>query len=304
MVSDGTSLLDDRYALEAVVGRGGMADVYRATDTVLEREVAVKVLRTPTTTESDRAHFRDEAKILAVLDHPNLVTILDAGLCDDVPYLVMDLVDGDSLAPFCHGSTIPGNRAARLGAELATVLAYVHARGIVHRDIKPSNILIGRDGRVRLADFGIARLHGDTSTHNAGGTTIGTAAYIAPEQVRGEPVTAASDIYSLGLVLLEALTGRRAYAGAPLEAAMARLHTAPLVPTSLPTGWPRLLTQMTDVDPSRRPSAEQVAMTLRTLEEAPAESAYGPRSSGVPRASRRGPWARVGLRGRIGDSDS
>src|SRR3954453_12792384 len=107
MVSDGTPVLDDRYALEAVVGRGGMADVYSATDTVLEREVAVKLLPTLATPDSDRTPFRDEAKILAALDPPNLVTILDAGLCDDVPYLVMDLIDGDSLAPFCHGSAIP-----------------------------------------------------------------------------------------------------------------------------------------------------------------------------------------------------
>ena len=276
MLSQRTSVLDERYALEAVIGRGGMADVYRATDTLLEREVAVKMLRTPAATESERAHFREEAKLLAVLDHPNLVTILDAGLWENVPYLVMDLVDGRSLAPFCQGTPIPAHRTAHLGAQLATVLAYVHARGIVHRDIKPSNILIGRDGTVRLADFGIARLHGDASTHTASGTTIGTAAYIAPEQVRGRPVTSASDIYALGLVLLEALTGRRAYTGAPLEAAMARLHTAPLVPTSLPTGWPGLLTQMTDVDPARRPTADQVARTLRALEQQPAP-AYGRR---------------------------
>ena len=303
MVSEGTSVLDDRYALEAVVGRGGMADVYRATDTVLEREVAVKVMRASVTTGSEWAHFRDEAKILAVLDHPNLVTILDAGLCDDVPYLVMDLVDGDSLAPFCNGSPIAGDRVARLGADLATVLAYVHRRGIVHRDIKPSNILIGRDGTVRLADFGIARPHGDTSTHSPGGTTTGTAAYIAPEQVRGEPVTSASDIYSLGLVLLEALTGRRAYEGAPVEAAMARLHAAPLVPTSLPTGWPRLLTQMTAIDPLRRPTAEQVASTLRGLEQQSGDPTQRRGGSVRPRTARRGRRARVGLWRRIGDSN-
>jgi eukaryotic-like serine/threonine-protein kinase len=279
MLSEGTSVLDDRYALEAVVGRGGMADVYRATDTLLEREVAVKVLRERATTDSEWAQFRDEAKILAVLDHPNLVAILDAGRYEDVPYLVMDLVDGDSLAPFCAGSPIPGHQTAQLGADLATVLGYVHARGIVHRDVKPSNILIGRDGRVRLADFGIARPRGDTTTHTAGGTTIGTAAYIAPEQVRGEPVTSASDIYSLGLVLLEALTGRRAYDGAPIDAAMARLHRAPLVPTSLPTGWPSLLTQMTDVDPARRPDAGQVARALRSLAKQPPSPTYGRRAS-------------------------
>ena len=136
------------------------------------------------------------------------MAVLDAGLSDDdVPYLVMDLVDGTSLSALCQNGPVPGHRIARLGADLANVLSYVHERDIVHRDIKPSNILVGRDGLVRLADFGIARMLGDQSAHTATGTTIGTAAYIAPEQVRGETVSPASDIYSLGLVLLEALTG-------------------------------------------------------------------------------------------------
>jgi eukaryotic-like serine/threonine-protein kinase len=314
MGNDGAAVLDERYVLDAVVGRGGMADVYRATDTVLEREVAVKVLRTPTASDSERARFREEAKLLAVLDHPNLVSILDAGLWADVPYLVMDLVEGDSLAPVCNGSPLPGHQVARLGAELASVLGYVHDRGIVHRDIKPSNILVGYDGDVRLADFGIARSPGGPSTHAAGSTTIGTAAYIAPEQVRGEPVTPASDVYSLGLVLLEALTGRRAYTGAPLEAAMSRLHTAPMVPTSLPTGWPGLLTQMTDADPQRRPTAEQVAQTLRGLERQPAPAPFardddqGQDHDRRPTATHaRRPVtqrARVGLWRRIGDTQT
>jgi serine/threonine protein kinase len=270
MLTRGTGLLADRYALEGVIGRGGMADVYRATDTVLEREVAVKVLRTHAVTEHDRARFRDEAKLLGSLQHPGLVGVLDAGLSDDdMPYLVMELVDGDSLAHLVQGSKVPGHRVARVGADLADVLTYVHERDIVHRDIKPSNILIGRDGVVRLADFGIARMLGDVSGHTATGTTIGTAAYIAPEQVRGEPVTPAGDIYSLGLVLLEALTGRRAYTGGPMEAALARLHTAPLIPTSLPTGWPGLLARMTDVAPQSRPSAREVAYALRHLEDDP-----------------------------------
>lgn len=265
MLTQGTGVVDGRYALDGVLGRGGMADVYRATDTVLEREVAVKVLRDHSGSAEDRARFREEAQMLAALDHPNLVTVLDAGVADDVSYLVMDLIDGESLAPFCRGRAIAGHRVAHIGADLAAVLAYVHARGIVHRDVKPSNILIGQDGIVRLADFGIARLLGDTSGHTGAGATIGTAAYIAPEQVRGEPVTPASDIYSLGLVLLEALTGHRAYTGGPMEAALARLETAPLIPSSLPPGWPALLTRMTDIDPGRRPSAEEAEPVLRGL---------------------------------------
>ena len=270
MLTHGARVLDDRYALEAVIGRGGMANVYRATDTVLEREVAVKLSRSHTNSDLDRGRFRDEAQLLAALDHPALVTVLDAGVCDDQPYLVMDLIDGRSLAPFCRRRSIPGPRVARIGADVAGVLGYVHARGIVHRDVKPSNILVGRDGVVRLADFGIARLLGDTTGHTSSGTTIGTAAYIAPEQVRGEPVTPTSDVYSLGLVLLEALTGRRTYVGGPLEAALARLDAAPLIPSSLPTGWPALLTQMTDIEAARRPSAADIVPVLRGLEVEPA----------------------------------
>lgn len=278
MLTHGSGVVDDRYVIEGVVGRGGMADVYRATDNVLEREVAVKVLRDRSCTLADRDRFLQEAQMLAALDHPNLVTVLDAGVSDDVPYLVMDLIDGRSLAPFCRGRSIPGHRVAHLGADLAAVLAYVHSCGIVHRDVKPSNILVGRDGVVRLADFGIARLLGDDSGHTGSGATIGTAAYIAPEQVRGEPVTPASDIYSLGLVLLEALTGRRAYTGGPMEAALARLDTSPLIPSSLPLGWPALLTRMTDIDPGRRPAAEEIVPVLHGLATVGAPS-YGRRAT-------------------------
>jgi serine/threonine protein kinase len=243
-----------------------MADVHRATDTVLEREVAVKLLRMHAATERDRARFRDEAQLVAALDHPYLVAVLDAGVSeDDVPFLVMELVEGNSLAQHLAEGPLPAALTASIGAELAAVLGYVHDRDIVHRDIKPGNIMIGPDGHVRLADFGIARMLGDSTGHTMTGATIGTAAYIAPEQVRGDPVSPASDVYSLGLVLLEALTGRRAYTGAPLEAAMARLHAAPLIPTSLPTGWPAQLSRMTTIEPTERPHVKEVAETLDLL---------------------------------------
>jgi len=265
-------VLAGRYELTGLLGRGGMADVHRAEDTVLEREVAVKLLRMHAATESDRARFADEMQLLAALDHPFLVAVLDAGVSEeDQPFLVLELVEGRSLAQHCQAGPVAGHRLAPVGAELAAVLGYVHERGIVHRDIKPGNILIGGDGHVKLADFGIARMLGDATGHTLTGTTVGTAAYLAPEQVRGEPVSPASDVYSLGLVLLEALTGRRAYTGAPLEAAMSRLHTAPLIPTSLPTGWPALLTRMSATEPADRPSVTEVAQVLDGLAQQPGQ---------------------------------
>ena len=162
--------LADRYTLDAVIGRGGMADVHRATDTVLEREVAVKLLRMHAATDRDRARFRSEAQLLAALDHPGLVAVLDAGLSeDDVPYLVMELIEGTSLTPYVDGEPMPTDRVAAIAADLAAVLGYVHERDIVHRDVKPGNVLLGPDGRARLADFGIARMLGDTSGHTLTG---------------------------------------------------------------------------------------------------------------------------------------
>jgi tRNA A-37 threonylcarbamoyl transferase component Bud32 len=260
-------VLADRYTLDRVIGRGGMADVYQATDHLLEREVAVKVLRTHTATELDRRRFETEARTLAQFDHPHLVSVLDAGINDDVPYLVMDLVDGRSLAALCAGGPLPERQVAVVGAALAEVLAYVHAHGVVHRDLKPGNVLVGSDGVVRLADFGIARLLGDPGGQTATGTLVGTAAYLAPEQVRGDPIGPAADLYSLGLLLLEALSGERAYTGTPTEAALARLHAPPPMPASLPQGWVRLLEAMTDRDPARRPSAVRVGRALRELAE-------------------------------------
>src|SRR5205823_4403033 len=144
-----------------------------------------------------------------------------------------------------------------LGAQIGNALAYVHGHGTIHRDIKPANILIDREGQPKITDFGIARLV-DSARRTATGVTVGTAAYLSPEQVTGAEVGPACDVYSLGLVLLECLTGRREYPGTGAEAALARLHRPPEIPASLPRPWPGLLAAMTDSDPSRRPAAAEV----------------------------------------------
>jgi serine/threonine protein kinase len=271
VTDDQRTLLGDRYLLGDVIGRGGMADVHRATDRLLSREVAVKVLRETTETESDRERFTTEARTLAGLNHPGLVTVLDAGIAAERPYLVMELVEGPSLSRACAGGPLDPDRVAEIGAEVADALASAHAQQVVHRDVKPGNVLLGSDGRVRLADFGIARLIGDTVRHTQTGHAIGTPAYLSPEQIHGDEVTPAVDIYSLGLVLIEALSGERPFPGTPAESALARLNRPPDVPPSLSDRWQTLLRAMTALEPADRPDAGEVAAALRALPAADAD---------------------------------
>ena len=267
------TLVGDRYVLGELIGRGGMADVHRGHDTVLDRPVAIKLLRRLTDDDEDRARFEAEARTLARLRHTGLVGVLDAGATDDRPYLVLELVDGPNLSECCTGHPLHLSRVVSVGTQVADALAHAHAAGVVHRDVKPSNILMGRDGRVALTDFGIARLLGEPEGHTRTGTTVGSPAYLAPEQVRGLDITTATDVYSLGLVLVEMLTGRRAYPQTPTEAALARLTTPPELPDRLPEGWADLLRRMTDLEPAVRPTAAEVADDLHRLavDQDPAE---------------------------------
>jgi eukaryotic-like serine/threonine-protein kinase len=259
-----TLLLGDRYRLGEVVGTGGMADVHRATDEALHREVAVKLLRPISGGHDERARFISEARMLAGLSHTGLVMVLDAGFDAERPYLVMELVEGTTLAQLCGRGPCSLEQVELVAAQVAETLAFVHARGIVHRDVKPGNVLIGDRRTVKLADFGIARLVDQDVGLTRTGFVMGTVAYVSPEQVRGETVTGAADVYSLGLLLLEALTGRREYDGADLAAAQARLTRPPVIPASLPGSWAALLRDMTALDPVDRPSAAEVAVRVRS----------------------------------------
>lgn len=258
-----------RYDLTALIARGGAADVYQATDTTLDRQVAVKVLREGAASEADRQRFIAEGRILAQLNHPGLVTLLDVGAEGDRPFLVMELVEGVSLAEQLKDGPLELERVSVLGEQMATALAYAHGAGVVHRDVKPGNILLGGDGRFRLSDFGIARLIGDASRQTGAGLTVGTAAYLAPEQANGADVGPAADVYSLGLVLIEAITGQRVYTGPPIEAAVARLSRPPDVPALLSRAWQGLLREMTAMTPADRPAAGEVADRLRALRVSP-----------------------------------
>ena len=225
-----------RYRVTGTLGHGGMASVYRAVDEQLGREVAVKVFRIGPVDHGERARAEAEIQTLAALRSPALVTLYDAAL-DDVDgdsYLVMELVPGSDLATRLHEGPLDPSTTARVGAQVAEGLAAVHERGIVHRDVKPANVLLESDGsHVKLADFGIALLR-DSARVTGTGTVMGTAAYLAPEQVLAQGISGKADVYALGLVLLECLTGRRPFPGSAVESATARLTRGPEIDQHLP----------------------------------------------------------------------
>jgi len=259
---DDERLLDGRYRLGDRLGSGAVAEVFRALDERLARPVAIKLFRGDAAEELQR--HEAEMRTLAQLDHPNLVTVYDAGDADGQPYLVMQLIEGDTLADELRRGPIGPERTARYGAALADALAYVHAQGFVHRDVKPANVLIAADGRVHLADFGIARLV-DSAHVTRTGDVLGTPAYFAPEQVSGGGVGSAADVYALGLMLLECLTGKRAFEGTAMEVAMARMNRDPEIPASLPASWKDLLRAMTAREAVNRLNASAAAEQLRRL---------------------------------------
>ncbi|MBI5162117.1 MAG: serine/threonine protein kinase [Micrococcales bacterium] len=260
-----------RYQLLEAIGAGGAGSVYRADDRVLGRPVAIKVFRAESVTPDDLVRQEREIRMLSTLSHPGLIAIYDAGRQNFDGsmrrFLVMELVSHQSLEQLLGRGAMTPHDVAAIGAQIADALDYLRSTGVVHRDVKPANILISDTGTsgfrriAKLGDFGIAHyLDGNRLTSD--GTILGTAAYLSPEQVSGRMVDSSSDIYSLGLVLLEALTGRPEFPGTVLESAIARTTRDPDLPDELPEEWARLLRAMTARQPGERPSAREVAAVL------------------------------------------
>jgi len=282
-------VLDDRYRIDEVVGVGGMSIVYRARDELLGRDVAVKLFP-PTPSADDLRRQEAEIAVLAQLNHPNLVILLDAGsgfAGGPAPqtYIVMELVAGPTLAALLQVGPLSKPTTAVIGRQLAEALVAVHDGQVIHRDVKPANVLLVdmaeiaggelRSPRVKLADFGIARVI-DAARLTLTGLTMGTATYLSPEQAAGAAVGPPSDVYSLGLVLLECLTGHKAFNGSIIEVAAARLTTAPSIPADLGSEWAHLLTAMTRREPAERISMAEAVSLLGALElSAPAPDAPG-----------------------------
>ena len=237
------SVLGGRYRLVELLGQGGMATIFRATDSQLGRDVAVKILRPEYGRDPDFvARFRLEATSVASLNSPNIVVVHDFGMDESGPFIVMDYVDGEDLATLLRRTgPLPPAQSARIAAEVARALAAAHSRGIIHRDIKPGNILLAQNGRVLVTDFGIARAISEAQM-TLPGTTLGSVQYMSPEQARGETATERSDIYALGVVLFEMLAGRRPFEGDSAAAiAMARLTPPVPMPSVYRAGIPPVL---------------------------------------------------------------
>jgi len=267
-----------RFRLIEKIGTGGMGDVYRARDTALERDVALKILPAEAVgTAEKRRRFETEAKAVAALQHPNIVPVYDIGEAGGIPYIVQELVDGQTVDEMIwKRGSLPADEAAELGGQAAEALAHAHQEGVLHRDVKPGNLIVGKDGRLRVLDFGLAKIlerpgrnSSPSSPLTSDGIVVGTVDYMSPEQAQGRPTDGRSDVFSLGIVLYEMATGQRPFVGGtPLDVMTAIVHE-PAAPASsstgpLPDGLVVILEKALEKRPDERfQSAGEMAADLR-----------------------------------------
>jgi serine/threonine-protein kinase len=230
------SELGGRYRVEARIGSGGMGEVYRGVDTVLDRTVAIKILLPQFARDANFVdRFRREAQAAARLNHPNLVGIYDSGADGETQFIVMEFIEGRTLEDFMSsGGRFDVGHAVEVAEKICEALAYAHVAGVIHRDIKPANVMVTRQGEVKVMDFGIARIVAGPQTAPQTSAVLGTAAYISPEQAQGQPVDGRSDIYSLGAVVYEMLAGRPPFVGdSPVAVAYKQVNESPVPPSQV-----------------------------------------------------------------------
>jgi len=309
-LSSGTRL--GPYEIVALLGAGGMGVVYRARDSRLGRDVAIKVLSPVYASDSERLkRFEHEARAAGALNHPNILAVFDVGTHERAPFLVTELLEGETLRARLQGGPLPVRKALEIGREIARGLAAAHARGIVHRDLKPENLFLTRDGRVKILDFGIAKLlRGEagplgeaamTESLTQPGLIIGTAGYIAPEQVQGQAADHRADLFALGCVLHEMLAGKRAFGGTgSVDALHAILHQEPTpldeLRPEVPSAVTSLVLHCLEKDPELRfQSARDVAFALDGLAGASGSTRVGAAGAATARPRRRLAWVAGGV---------
>ena len=254
-------MLDNRYEILDVIGVGGMAVVYKAYCHRLHRFVAIKVLKRDLAADAEfRRRFHEEAQAVAMLSHPNIVSVYDVSKGDDLDYIVMELIDGITLKQYMQKKEgrLNWRESLYFITQIVRALGHAHSRGIIHRDIKPQNIMVLRDGSVKVADFGIARIMSSQSTLTK--EALGSVHYISPEQAKGGRVDNRSDLYSLGVVMYEMLTGRPPYDGeSPVAVALKHINGGAPMPSTInpniPGGLEQIIMHAMEVDPARRYSS-------------------------------------------------
>src|SRR5262245_31747060 len=265
-----------RYAIQSELGRGAMGVVYKATDTALERTVAVKTVNMALEREGAEkyeARFYQEARAAGSLNHPNIVTVYDVGKEGNVVFMAMEFIEGDELRSLlAAGRPLPVSQAVSVAAQVAEGLAYAHEHGVVHRDIKPANIMVLRDGPVKITDFGIARMRASSDELTQSGMMLGSPKYMSPEQVIGKRADHRSDIFSLGVILYEMLTGAAPFSGENVTALMYQIvNFAPPVPSAVNPAVPELLNfiaakMLAKPLEERYQTAQELANDLRNCE--------------------------------------